>query len=45
LPVDILWWALAKEIAGDKLKKASGWFVLVMGKYILVKEYFSHNHD
>jgi uncharacterized membrane protein YfcA len=31
---------LAKKVAGDKLKKAFGWFVLVMGIYILVKEIF-----
>jgi len=31
---------LAKKIEGEKLKKAFGWFVLVMGMYILVKEIF-----
>jgi len=31
---------LAKKVEGDKLKKAFGWFVLVMGMYILVKEIF-----
>ena len=31
---------LAKKIEGDKLKKTFGWFVLVMGIYILVKEIF-----
>lgn len=31
---------LAKKIEGDKLKKAFGWFVLIMGIYILVKEIF-----
>jgi uncharacterized protein len=31
---------LAKKIEGEKLKKAFGWFVLVMGIYILVKEIF-----
>ncbi|MEO7266283.1 MAG: sulfite exporter TauE/SafE family protein [Ferruginibacter sp.] len=31
---------LAKKIAGEKLKKAFGWFVLVMGLYILIKEIF-----
>lgn len=30
--------ALSKKIPGDKLKKGFGWFVLVMGIYILVKE-------
>jgi uncharacterized protein len=29
---------LAKKIAGDKLKKAFGWFVLLMGIYIIIKE-------
>ena len=29
---------LAKSISGDKLKPAFGWFVLVMGIYILIKE-------
>lgn len=29
---------IGKKIAGDKLKKGFGWFVLVMGFYILVKE-------
>ena len=29
---------LSKKIDGEKLKKAFGWFVLVMGIYILVKE-------
>lgn len=31
---------LAKKISGDKLKKSFGWFVLVMGIYIFVKELF-----
>jgi len=31
---------LAKKIDGEKLKKAFGWFILVMGVYILVKEIF-----
>jgi uncharacterized membrane protein YfcA len=31
---------LSKKIAGEKLKKSFGWFVLVMGIYILVKEMF-----
>jgi uncharacterized protein len=30
--------ALSKKIPGDKLKKGFGWFVLVMGIYIIVKE-------
>ena len=29
---------LSREVDGDKLKKAFGWFVLAMGIYILVKE-------
>ncbi len=32
--------ALAKKIAGEKLKKGFGWFVLVMGVYIILKELF-----
>ncbi|HQW82965.1 MAG TPA: sulfite exporter TauE/SafE family protein [Ferruginibacter sp.] len=32
--------ALAKKIDGHKLKKAFGWFVLVMGSYIIIKELF-----
>jgi uncharacterized membrane protein YfcA len=28
---------LSKKISGDKLKPAFGWFVLVMGIYIIVK--------
>jgi uncharacterized membrane protein YfcA len=31
---------LSKKVAGDKLKKAFGWFVLIMGIYIIVKEIF-----
>jgi uncharacterized membrane protein YfcA len=31
---------LAKRIAADRLKKGFGWFVLVMGIYIIVKELF-----
>ena len=30
--------ALSKKISGDKLKPAFGWFVLVMGIYIILKE-------
>ena len=33
---------LAKFISGEKLKKSFGWFVLVMGIYIIVKELFIH---
>jgi uncharacterized protein len=32
---------LNKKIDADKLKKGFGWFVLVMGLYIIVKEIFS----
>jgi uncharacterized membrane protein YfcA len=32
--------AIGKKIDGDKLKKGFGWFVLVMGLYILTKEIF-----
>jgi uncharacterized protein len=34
--------ALSKRIDGSKLKPAFGWFVLVMGVYIIVKEVFFH---
>ncbi len=34
---------LSKKIDGEKLKKAFGWFVLLMGIYILVKELFFLN--
>jgi len=30
--------ALSKKIDGDRLKPTFGWFVLLMGVYILVKE-------
>jgi len=32
--------AMAKKIAGEKLKKGFGWFVLIMGVYIILKELF-----
>lgn len=32
--------AMAKKIAGEKLKKGFGWFVLIMGIYIIIKELF-----
>lgn len=32
--------ALSKKVDGTKLKKGFGWFVLVMGVYIIVKELF-----
>jgi uncharacterized membrane protein YfcA len=31
---------IGKEIPGHKLKKAFGWFVLVVGIYIIIKEFF-----
>lgn len=31
---------LSHKVSGDKLKKAFGWFVLVMGIYIIIKELF-----
>lgn len=31
---------LSKKIKGEKLKKGFGWFVLIMGTYIIVKELF-----
>lgn len=31
---------LSKKITGDKLKKSFGWFVLIMGVYIFIKELF-----
>ncbi|MFN0175971.1 MAG: sulfite exporter TauE/SafE family protein [Saprospiraceae bacterium] len=31
---------LSRKVDGDKLKKAFGWFVLVMGVYILIKELY-----
>ena len=33
---------LAKKIEGKKLKKAFGWFILIMGIYIIAKETFLH---
>jgi uncharacterized membrane protein YfcA len=33
---------ISKFIPGEKLKKAFGWFVLVMGIYIITKEVFFH---
>jgi hypothetical protein len=32
--------ALSKRIDGAKLKPLFGWFVLIMGSYILIKELF-----
>lgn len=32
--------ALSKKVNGDKLKPAFGWFVLIMGIYIITKEVF-----
>jgi len=33
---------LSRKVDGDQLKKAFGWFVLVMGIYILIKELYLH---
>ena len=33
---------LSKKIDGNKLKPAFGWFVLVMGIYIIIKETLIH---
>lgn len=35
---------IAKHISGKNLKKGFGWFVLVMGIYIIAKEFFSLKH-
>jgi len=35
--------AMGKKIKGENLKKGFGWFVLVMGLYIIVKESFFSN--
>jgi uncharacterized membrane protein YfcA len=32
--------ALGKKLSGDKLKKGFGWFVLIMGVYIIIREVF-----
>jgi uncharacterized membrane protein YfcA len=31
---------LSKRVSADSLKKGFGWFVLVMGLYIIIKELF-----
>lgn len=31
---------LSKKVSADRLKKGFGWFVLVMGIYIIIKELF-----
>jgi uncharacterized membrane protein YfcA len=36
--------ALGKKISGQKLKKGFGWFVLVMGIYILARELYGTMH-
>ena len=36
--------ALSKKVSGAKLKPAFGWFVLVMGIFILVNEIFLKNN-
>ncbi|HKL02169.1 MAG TPA: sulfite exporter TauE/SafE family protein [Cryomorphaceae bacterium] len=35
--------ALSKKVSGDKLKTGFGWFVLLMGIYILIKELLINN--
>lgn len=35
---------LSHFISGNKLKASFGWFVLVMGIYIIIKELFFHKH-
>ena len=35
--------ALSKKVRGESLKKGFGWFVLVMGIYIIMKELFLNN--
>jgi uncharacterized membrane protein YfcA len=32
--------AMSKKVSADRLKKGFGWFVLVMGIYIILKELF-----
>ncbi len=36
----ILGGLISKKVKGDKLKKIFGWFVMLMGIYILIKEFF-----
>lgn len=36
---------LAKKIHGDKLKPAFGWFVLVMGIYIMIRRQYSEDDN
>jgi uncharacterized membrane protein YfcA len=36
--------ALSKRIDGEKLKPAFGWFVLVMGVFIILRETFLHTN-
>jgi uncharacterized protein len=31
---------IGKKILAERLKKAFGWFVLIMGTYIIIKELF-----
>ena len=35
---------LSRKVPGGKLKKAFGWFVLVMGIYIIIKELLLNNY-
>lgn len=36
---------LSYKISGEKLKKGFGWFVLLMGIYIIVKEVFLNHYE
>lgn len=36
---------LSRKVPGEKLKKAFGWFVLVMGIYIIIKELLFNNYS
>lgn len=38
-----LW--LSRFISGSKLKPAFGWFIMIIGIFILVKEYFIHRYS
>jgi len=38
-----LW--LSRFISGTKLRPAFGWFILIIGIFILTKEYFEHHHS
>ena len=36
--------ALSKKVSANSLKKGFGWFVLIMGIYIIIKELFFPGH-